>query len=75
MYKNHQHTSGEVTRNALLRFSNVTAKSLHRVASNMRKRVNGYIAERGGISKAEYCSAFYNFNVIYFPFPFLHEWR
>jgi hypothetical protein len=28
--------------------SNVTAEALHRVVSNMRKRVNACIAERGG---------------------------
>jgi hypothetical protein len=46
----------------------VTVESLHRVASNMRKRVNVCIAERGGHFQhfTQHCFLFSNSNVIYF---------
>jgi hypothetical protein len=48
MYKNNPHTFEELKQNTELCILNVTAKTLHWVASNMRKRVNACIAECGG---------------------------
>jgi hypothetical protein len=42
------HTLEEIKQNIEVRISKVTAKTLHRVVSKMRKRVNACIAERGG---------------------------
>jgi hypothetical protein len=46
--KNNPHKLQEFKQNTELCISNVTAETLHRVASDMRKRVNACIAERGG---------------------------
>jgi hypothetical protein len=46
VYKNNPHTE-KLKQNSELCISNVTAETLHRIASNMRKRVNACIAERG----------------------------
>jgi hypothetical protein len=48
VYKNNPHTLEELKQNVELYISNVTAETLHRVVSNMRKRMNAFIAERGG---------------------------
>jgi hypothetical protein len=40
--------SAELKQNIELCTSNVNAETLHRVASNIRKRLNACIAERGG---------------------------
>jgi hypothetical protein len=48
VYKINPHTREELKQNCELRISNVTAETLHRVASNMRKRVNACIAECDG---------------------------
>jgi hypothetical protein len=45
VYKNNPHTSEELKQNTELCISNVTAETLHQVASSMRKRVNACIAE------------------------------
>jgi hypothetical protein len=42
VYKNNPHTSEELKQNTELCISNVTAETLHRVASDMRKRVCMY---------------------------------
>jgi hypothetical protein len=48
VYKNNPHTSEEFKQNTELCISNVTAETLHPVASITRKIVNACIAERGG---------------------------
>jgi hypothetical protein len=48
VYKNNPRTLEELKQNNELCISNVTSETLHRVTSNMRKRVNACIAERGG---------------------------
>jgi hypothetical protein len=48
VYKHYTHTLEEFKENIELCISNVTAETLHRIASDMRKRVNTCIAERGG---------------------------
>jgi hypothetical protein len=48
VYKNNPHTLEELKRNIELCISNVTAETVHRVASDMRKRVNACITKRGG---------------------------
>jgi hypothetical protein len=48
MFKNNLHTLGELKQNIELCISNVTAETLHQVASDMRKRVNACITEHGG---------------------------
>jgi hypothetical protein len=48
VYKNNPHTLEELKQNTELCISNVTAETLHRVASDMRKRVKACIGERGG---------------------------
>jgi hypothetical protein len=69
VYKNNPHTFEELKQNVELCISNVTAETLHRVASN-RKRENARIAERGGhfqhLIYRQHCFLFSNFNVIYF---------
>jgi hypothetical protein len=47
VYKNNPHILEELKQNIELCISNVTAETLHQAASNMRKRVNACIAERG----------------------------
>jgi hypothetical protein len=49
--KNNLHILEEFKQNIELCISNVTAETLHRVASDMRKRVNSFIAELGGHSQ------------------------
>jgi hypothetical protein len=68
VYKNNPHTWEELKQNIELCISNVTAETLHRVASNMRKRVNAWINERGGHFKhtKKHYILFSDFNVIYF---------
>jgi hypothetical protein len=46
--KNNPYTFEELKQNIELCISNVTAETLHRVASNMRKRVKACITESGG---------------------------
>jgi hypothetical protein len=46
--KNNPHTREELKQNIELCISNVTAETLHRVASYLRKRVNAWITEHGG---------------------------
>jgi hypothetical protein len=48
VYKNNPHTLEELRQNTELCISNVTAETVHRVASDMRERVNACIAKRGG---------------------------
>jgi hypothetical protein len=48
MYRNNPHTLEELKQNTELCISSVTAKTLHWVASNMRKRLNACIAKHGG---------------------------
>jgi hypothetical protein len=48
VYKNNPHTLEELKHNIELCISNVTAETLHWVASDMRKRLNACIAERSG---------------------------
>jgi hypothetical protein len=48
VHKNNPHTLEKLKQNIELCISNVTAETLHWVASNMRKRVKACITERGG---------------------------
>jgi hypothetical protein len=48
VYKNNPHTLEKFKQNIDLYISNITAETLHRVASDMRKSVNACIAEHGG---------------------------
>jgi hypothetical protein len=48
VYKNNPHILKELKQNTELYISNVTADTLHQVASNMRKRMNACIAKCGG---------------------------
>jgi hypothetical protein len=48
VHKSNPHTLEELKQNTELCILNVTAETLHLVASNMRKRVNACIVERGG---------------------------
>jgi hypothetical protein len=50
VYENNLHTLEELKQNTELCISNVTAETLHQVASNMWKRVNACIAEHVVIS-------------------------
>jgi hypothetical protein len=66
VYKNNPHTLEELKQNTELWISNVTAETLHWVASNMRKRVNACIAEGVGFPTLNITLFFSDFNVIYF---------
>jgi hypothetical protein len=48
IYKNNLYTSEELKQNTKLCISDVTAKTLYQVASNMKEKVNSRIAQRGG---------------------------
>jgi hypothetical protein len=65
--QNNPHTSEELKQNIELCIWNVTAETLHRVASDMRKGVNACNTERGGHFQhfMWQCLSFSHFNVIY----------
>jgi hypothetical protein len=48
VYKNNLHILEELKQNIELCISNVTAETLHQVASDMRKRIDACITERVG---------------------------
>jgi hypothetical protein len=66
----------ELKQNSELCISNVTAETLHRVASNMRKRVNACIAERGGHFQhlKQHCLLFFLFQCNFFYKYTCQEW-
>jgi hypothetical protein len=48
VHKNNPHTLEELKQNTEPCIPNITAETLHQVASNMKKRVNAYIAGCSG---------------------------